>query len=392
MRSFAIVLVCYNRLDGLVRLLNSLDSADYDNRKDIHLIFSIDYSGSKTITDFADGYIWRHGEKHIRSFDSRQGLKKHILACGDYTSEYDIVVVLEDDIYVSDSFYRYAYNATNFYWEEDNIAGISLYCFQKNWLDWPLRFEPRRVGDNDVFFLKVAQSWGQVWTKRKWVPFKEWLLHNPDFYENTDDIPEYLITWPESSWLKYHDKYLIKSNKYFVYPFLSYSTNFSDAGEHSKFLTSDHQVELVSKKSNYVFPRFADCSVRYDQYMNPEGLERYIGIDKCDLCVDLWGTRPLNQKRYLLSTDYKPYKIVKSYQLSLRPIELSIIFDLPGEGIYLYDTSIRARTKRFNGRFNRYNYSIRTRESRKMLMFSIKLRCFDLKNRIENKLYRFFKR
>lgn len=386
MRSFAIVLVCYNRLDGLKRLLHSLDLADYDERNDIHLIFSIDNSGSNEIKKYAEEYNWRHGEKHIRTFESRQGLKKHIILCGDYTSEYDIVVVLEDDIYVSDSYYRYAYNAANYYWEEDNVAGISLYCFQKNWLDWPLRFEPRRVGDSDVYFLKVAQSWGQVWTKRKWLPFKEWFIHNSDFSENIDDVPNYLLTWPESSWLKYHDKYLIKTNKYFVYPYISYSTNFSDAGEHSRFITSDHQVELIYGKKNYIFTPFSESKVRYDQYMNPECLESYLGVDKNDLCVDLWGTKPPTDKRYLLTTNAMPYKVVKSFQLALRPIELSVIYGISGEGIYLYDTTVKGRLKRFNGKFNRYNYSVRTRESQKMLLFSFRLRIYDLKNRIENKI------
>ena len=39
--------------------------------------------------------------------------------------------------------YHYAYNAANYYKNDNNIAGISLYSFQKNWLKWLLRFEPQ---------------------------------------------------------------------------------------------------------------------------------------------------------------------------------------------------------------------------------------------------------
>ena len=391
MKSFAIVLVCYNRLQGVKRLLNSLESVDYDNRDDIHLVFSIDYSGTNEIRAFAESYIWSYGEKHIRAFDSRQGLKNHILLCGDYTEQYDVVAILEDDLFVSDSFYRYAFSAASFYENDDNIAGISLYSFQKNWLDWPLRFEPQRYGENDTFFMKVAQSWGQVWTRTKWLPFKKWIENNRDFAIDNKDVPSYLLTWPDSSWLKYHDKYLIKTNKYFVYPYTSFSTNFSDAGEHSRFITADHQVELLYGKCEFHFPRFEEDSIRYDQYMEREGLEKWLGVEKGSVCVDFWGTKPATNQRYLLSLEAKPYKIVKSYQISLRPIELSVIRDIPGKGIYLYDTTKRMKKLRVKGKFNRYNYSVRTRESHKILWFALRLRAYDLSLRFKEKVKKMVK-
>ena len=386
MKSFAIILVCYNRLNGLRRLVDSLSLADYNRRHDIHLIFSIDNSGSDEIKEFARSYVWKHGEKHIRSFELRQGLKKHILSCGDFTEQYDIVVVLEDDIYISDSFYHYSYAAAEFYKDDDNIAGISLYSFQKNWLDWPLRFEPQRYGEYDTFFLKVAQSWGQVWTREKWEPFKKWLIDNEDFTIDNDDVPSYLLTWSEKSWLKYHDKYLIKNNKYFVYPYDSYSTNFSDAGEHSNFITTDHQVELIIEKKEFHFPTFDEKSIRYDQYMDREGLEEYLGVEKGSVCIDFWGTKPLTKYHYLLSLEAKPYKVVKTYQLALRPNELSVIQNIEGNGIFLYNTLEPQKKSKYNGKFNRYKYSLRTRESYKILKFALQLLFYDLYIRIKHRI------
>ena len=170
MKSFAIVVVCYNRVKGVSLLVESLKSANYENRNDITLIFSIDYSGSNAVKEYAKSVNWKYGNKIIRTFSERQGLKNHILKCGEYTHEYDIVAVLEDDIIVSDSFYSYGYKAANYYWNDDNIAGISLYSFQKNWLKWILRFEPMKT-EYDTFFIKVAQSWGQIWTRPKWDAF-----------------------------------------------------------------------------------------------------------------------------------------------------------------------------------------------------------------------------
>lgn len=372
MKSFAIVLVCYNRLSGIQRLLKSLEKVDYEDRNDIHLIFSIDNSGNDLIIRFAESYHWPYGEKHIRAFTERQGLKKHVLKCGEYTKDYDIVAVLEDDIYVSDSFYNYAYQSAEYYWDVNDVAGISLYSFQKNWLDWLIRFEPQKTV-YDSYFLKVAMSWGQVWIKHKWEHFIEWYKDNEEFTVS-ESIPSYLNMWPESSWLKYHDRYCIEANKYFVYPYVSISTNFSDAGEHALFGVTDHQVELMYGKKEYNFPSLDNNAVTYDEYMNREKLGQYLGVQDHELTVDFYGTKNPNLwNKYLLSTDYHNYKIVNQYALALRPIELSVMEGIDGDGIYLYDTSVVEHNKRFNGKYNRFIYSVRTHSSKELLLLSIKL-------------------
>jgi hypothetical protein len=328
------------------------------------------------------------GEKHIRIFSQRQGLKNHILQCGNYTTQYDIVCILEDDIYVSDSMYNYSYQAAEYYWNEDAIAGISLYSFQKNWLNWLIRFEPQKT-NFDTYFLRVAQSWGQVWLSRKWQKFIDWYQNNKDF-NKSQEIPEYLNSWPESSWLKYHDKYLIETNRYFVYPYVSLSTNFSDAGEHAHFTVNDHQVELQYEKCKYNFPDYTDKSIKYDEYMNRIGLGKYLGIDDEELCVDLYNTnKQHNRKRYLLSLNSYNYKIIKSFKLSLRPIELPVIVGLKGNGINLYDTTVKTTNKKDDGDFNRRIYSIRSHSSIEIFNFALKLLMLNLINKIKTKLKKY---
>ena len=372
MKSFAIVLICYNRLNGLKRLLASLEKVDFDHRDDIYLIFSIDNSGNDDILNFARMYKWNYGEKIIRTFEKRQGLKEHVLQCGEFTEKYDIVVALEDDIFVSDSMYHYAYQAALFYEHDENIAGISLYSFQKNWLKWLIRFEPQRVG-YDSYFMKIAQSWGQVWTKEKWQPFKNWLKENNVFLTD-ETLPKALNQWPESSWLKFHDKYCIETGKYFVYPYISVSTNCSDAGEHNKKSVTDHQVELMYGKRKYIFPQFTSEAVIYDEFMEREGLEKYFGVQKEELTVTLWGTKPKNlYKRYVLTLDNLPYKCVDHFGLALRPIELNIIADFKGEMIKLYDTKYKTNGKYKSKDYDRYKYSIRSNDYRTLLLFSVKM-------------------
>lgn len=356
--SFAIVIVCYKRIDGIRQLLKSLEVADYNNCNDITLIFSIDNSGEDTVIDFAESYNWPHGSKIIRTFEERQGLKKHILSCGEYTKEYDIVVILEDDVFVSNSFYNYACQVVEFYKNDDNIAGFSLYSFQKNWLNWSLRFEPQGNG-YDTFFMKIAQSWGQIWTKDKWQAFIEWYKQNSDFSYN-DKLPASLFRWPtESSWLKFHIRYCIEMEKYFVYPKIALSSNSSLQGEHAYDSTNEYQVELVLDKKEYKFPALNQDAIIYDEYMNREYLGHYLGIKDEMLTIDFWGNKPKSlYNQFLLTSKKLDYKIIDEYALALRPIELNIVYGIKGNGIFLYDTTVVEHNNR-NNEFKLFAYSSR---------------------------------
>lgn len=388
MRSFAIVLVCYNRISGLRRLTSSLLHADYGTRNDVDIIFSIDNSGSDIVESFAKEFIWPYGKKRIRTFNKRQGLKEHILQCGDYTKEYDIIAVLEDDLMVSDSFYHYAYQAADFYWNDDNVAGISLYTFQKNWLKWHLRFEPMQ-NEYDSFFMRIAMSWGQIWTTNKWKSFKEWYDKHLVF-DKSDTIPEYLNEWPDSSWLKYHTRYCIEKDKFFIYPYVSLTTNFSDAGTHANRTTNDHQVELQFAKKHFSFPELSETAVRYDEYMDRIGLSEYLGINENDLTVDFFCTkRHQLYKRYLLTACNKDYKICRQYSLSLRPIEASVILGIEGSGLYLYDTLINQKNKfSFNAKYELELYNLRSREFIVFLPLVLKMSILEILNILKKRLRR----
>ena len=227
MKSFAILLVCYNRVDSLKLLLKSLEKVDFNGRNDIDLIFSIDYSGNYNVARLAESYFWKYGNKRVIKYEKNLGLKKHVLTCGNFTREYEILVVLEDDLIVSESLYYFANQCGDFYEDERSVAGISLYSFEHNWIDTLFPFFPAK-GESDVFFMKIAQSWGQVWQHRKWCDFLTWIGKMSDNYETNASYPEPLNMWnPKSSWLRLHDIYCIECKKYFVYPYNSISTNFS---------------------------------------------------------------------------------------------------------------------------------------------------------------------
>ena len=340
MSKSAIVVIAYNRPASLQRLLASISLANFDNDC-VDLILSCDFSGKKEVYNVADNFVWKHGNKVVIKHKEKLGLKKHVLTCLSFAEQYSYIFVLEDDLIVSDSFYVYGKGASSFYDNDSNIAAISLYSYQKNWLNWALRFEPQKNG-YDTYFMKLAQSWGEVFTKSQWLAFNQWLSSNSSFVIDSLN-PETINQWPESSWLKFFVRYCILENKYLVYPYHGLSSNCSDLGENnSAFPVNDYQVDLVHNQNHFSFPFFDaedfNC-IKYDEYMNRVGLEKFFQVPREDLIVDLWGTKQTKcvDRKYLLTTKkIKSMEPLASFSLAARPIEYNIVANFKGDGIYLY--------------------------------------------------------
>jgi hypothetical protein len=344
MCNIAILIVTYNRTQSLKRLLSSLKSANYEDDK-VTLIISIDNSGNDDVYHIAKDFDWQYGEKIIHTYPQRLGLRKHILTCGMLTNKFNNLIVLEDDLYVSNSFYHFAKEATEFYKNDTRIAGISLYSYATN----HLAFEPFTCMQDefDVYFMQQAMSWGQIWSKEKWNDFVNWYEKNNDGFGISSDFPQRISGWPETSWLKYHDKYCVEKNKYFVYPKISLSTNFCDSGEHNKEASTGFQVVLQQDvQKNYHFAHLDESNAVYDIFFENIALSKYLNINDKDLCTDLYGVKANAQKRrYHLTASNQNYKITKSFGLSLRPHDANIFNKIEGNYFKLYDTSYNANNK-----------------------------------------------
>lgn len=125
---YGVIAIGYNRPNLLTNLLNQLSKADYKNL-DVSLIISLDKALNQECDKVADSYIWPHGQKIVVKAKERLGLKKHILQCGNYLNKYelDAVAVFEDDVFPEVSFFNYMIQAVDYYKDNDEIAGISLY-------------------------------------------------------------------------------------------------------------------------------------------------------------------------------------------------------------------------------------------------------------------------
>lgn len=331
--NIAIVAVAYNRIESISRLLSSLDRAYYD--ENVTLIISIDKSNTTKVEEYADSFIWKYGTKKVVRHKENMGLRKHILSIGEYLNEYDALVVLEDDLVVSPSFWFYAKASAVHYRDDVNVAGISLYSYHIN----PHTTTPffPMITNKDTYFLQYAPSWGQVWLKKQWKEFKLWYDCNSEEFTDAPHLPYNICHWGKKSWLKYHTKYAIEHNKFFVYPYDAYSTTCGDLGEHAIENTSYMQVSLMQDyKKDFNFTRLLNAQVMYDAFF-----ERIMSVGEFqDVCIDLYGQKRNKMKnRYWLTTSAEKFKVLKSYRLTFKPYELNAIDGNNGEDLFLYDTS-----------------------------------------------------
>jgi hypothetical protein len=358
--------VAYNRVNSLRRLLCSLKAADFD--EPVTLIISIDKSDSTEVEEFADSYQWIHGEKRVIKHSENIGLRRHVLSCGDLLNEYDALVVLEDDITVAQSFYTYVKQCVEKYKDCMDCAGISLYNFPLSYHNC-LPFIPVH-SDSDVYMMNCAQSWGQVWMKKQWFEFRKWYATHNEEFGYLPHLPKSICSWPKSSWLKYHTRYCIEENKYFIYPYISLSTNNGDSGTHNKTSSSLFQVPLLEGAKS-VFK--LTPSVRYDGFFENMNLADYIGVNPDELCVDLYAEKGNREKkRFWLTSSHERYKIINSYALELKPWDVNVKNNIEGGQLFLYDTNYACKNK-FSQKvdFERYLFNMKRKKIRTIIKNNI---------------------
>lgn len=327
----AIVVVGYNRVTSISRLLSSLNTAYYEH--EVPLVISIDCSRMKKLYDFVEDFKWKHGNKYVIIQEKRLGLKDHIFFCGGLSQYFKSVTILEDDLFVSPFFYHYVEKAVEIYGQDSRVAGISLY---KNELNGFAGLPASYLNNgNDVFAFQSTSTWGETFTYSMWSGFRKWL---DSWDENFDEIDmlQAIKDW-DRAWSKYYEAYLVAYNIFFIYPVISVSTNFSDAGVHVRNgkCNNTWQTELLLGVKNWQMGD-VDNLVKYDTYFNLMGWK--VGLGDGNVGFDLYGNREnIGQFRYLVSVRQLPYKIVKRYGIRLRPIENNLFFNVDGDGIYVYD-------------------------------------------------------
>jgi len=340
-KPLALVIPAYNRHLSLERLLSSVSNLHATKFK-VDLILSIEGGATRAVKQVANDFAWHLGEKKVIQHPAHLGLRQHILYCGELTKEYDNILLVEDDIYLSPYALEYASAASAFYEDEDRISGISLYAPAFSEIAYR-PFLPEQT-QFDGYFMAQASSWGQVWSRKQWTFFFKWYNSNIDIDFHDIDLPWNIKLWPETSWKRYFMAYLFDTDRYFFYPYVSLSTNFSDKGTHQQS-NERHQVRLQTRQIDYQFPRFDEDALRYDIYQERlPSVFRQCSIipENSNLIVDLYGNKPITENdigSFLLSSKQLGLQPLKSYGLKLKPHEFNVLNNISGKEIFIYEIS-----------------------------------------------------
>lgn len=331
----ALVVIAFNRPKSLIRLLNSIGSAQYPPNN-VSLIISIDNEEDNLdVLEIANNFVWDYGDKHVNYESEHLGLKRHVIKCMGLVFKYENIILLEDDLFVSGDFYNYARQALNHSADNSNIAGISLYKHQMN-VHTSRNFYPIEDG-YDNWYFQFASSWGQVWSFEHIRGFMQWYKQDFDINQSKE-IPAYVRNWSEKSWLKYFIAYVILENKFYIYPKISLSTNFGDKGTHIDEAETYYQVPLLNTvDKKYTFSSLKQSNSVYDAFFENVKLKTFLKLKNDDVTIDLYGYKTQYNTRYLLTSKTINFKICRKYTKSLKPLDLNIINNLEGKDIFLYD-------------------------------------------------------
>jgi len=333
----AIVIVAYNRPHALRRLLDCLARADYPALS-IPLVISIDSGGSQhsQVREAAESFQWVQGEKRVIAHDKHLGIVGHFMFSGDLTAEYGSVIRLEDDYNVSPVFYAYAYQALAAHDSDARIAGISLYSLWFNgFTHHP--FMPL-LDDGDCFFLQLPWSQGQAYARQQWETFRSWQSAGDRPTLPDDLLHEMFSRFPADDWFPLQAKYLVETNKYYVFPRQSLSTNFGDAGTHFGRRSDFFQTPLQYQRTQYRLPSLDESLAVYDSFFEllPDRLNRLTNrLSGYQYTVDLNGGKSRAKFRAEYALTSRPCRSpVLSFGNAMWPLEANVIENVPGSGIY----------------------------------------------------------
>ena len=204
-----VVFPVYKRLDALQHFKRYYDDPKFAG---FMIYISLEGDSSEVIRNYVDNLKFDFLKWKVRSFDSRQGLRSHILQCGDLVEDYERVLIVEDDLLLLpgwDTWYRLALRrlASN-----DLLDSASMYRYsidEENSI-------PLDLVSGDEYSSQYGSSWGQIWTRQNWNRFKIWLKENEQSYYPT--LPKFINNWSISSWKKHYLAYLIDVGLYCLYP------------------------------------------------------------------------------------------------------------------------------------------------------------------------------
>lgn len=333
----AIVVNAYNRPAALGRLLSSLQQATYPAAVSVPLVVSIDRGGSDKVRQMAGNLAWPHGPKEVIVQTEHLGLVQHFFACGNLTEHFDALVYLEDDLTVSPVFYAYAAHALSFYRHADRVAGLSLFGLWFNgYTQQP--FVPLADG-SDAFFVQVPYTQGLAFTRAQWARFEEWRHSPAAAAPPSAPLHEAWSRFDDEDWFPLLARFVVTTDRYFLFPRVSHTTGWGDAGTHFGRASRFFQVPLQRCKQQYAFTALDKAVAVYDSFfeIRPDRLDRLTDqLHDYDYAVDLYAVKSkANLRTEYVLTSRRCRNPVALFGKTAWPLEMNIVERVPGREISL---------------------------------------------------------
>ncbi len=333
----AIVIAAYNRPEALDRLLSSVSKGIFP--ENVPLVISVDFGGARRqqVLNVAETFEWRRGEKLIIKHETHLGLKAHFFYTGALSNDFGSIIRLEDDYYVSPVLYEYASKALEFCKDDPRIAAISLYNVRFNGITKE-PFIPY-PDDGDNYFMQSPWSHGQAFLASQWEPYASWCHEHDRVVSTEDTLHDSWAALDGEEWFPSAAKYLVETNRFYVFPRESFCTNFGDIGEHFRKPSGFFQVPLQTRKRASRFQKLDDSIAVYDafQEMMADRLARMThDLDGYDFEIDLNGTKAQSKIRQPFVVTSQPCRSpIRTWGLSLYPHEANVVEGIPGSDLKL---------------------------------------------------------
>lgn len=246
-----IVVFAYNRLSSIKQVLTNLNKCDLSNETEVFVFVD----GNKNDKDFdsvnsVKEYLYELKKNNnflnfnINESPTNNGVDKSIISgVTKIINQYGRVIVLEDDIVVSNKFLEYMNKSLDYYANNSRIFSIAGYCPNIN------------LDTNDVFFFNRIESWGWASWADRWNNI-DWGLTDLDSFINNqkeidrfnrggNDLTEILLANMDA-WDIRACYTSFKNGSYTVYPPKSLVKNigFNGDGTHFKKITHKYDVEI----------------------------------------------------------------------------------------------------------------------------------------------------
>lgn len=251
-----VIVFTFNRADNLESLLYSLSLCEYANKTKVYVFVDGPRNESDRKQQLLFNCIFAKTQKsflelNVSKRDVNIGLRKSLIAgVTDVLSNYESVIVLEDDLVLSPNFLVYMNESLCFYKEKQDVASISGYTNQ---------ISKHNIKDN-YFHLRPC-SWGWATWKNRWegvdweyrpTTVKEWVALWLKCKPVGDDIfrmYKNLQTGKINSWAISWTIHNIINKKLTSYPYISKVTN-EGFGEMATHCVSDNPFVTNFRNTN----------------------------------------------------------------------------------------------------------------------------------------------